>query len=103
VSRNGEAPSSAEPLRVRLYIAGDSPNSLAALHNLRRVLEERPDHAVELEIIDVLHEPLRGVQDRVVATPLLVKVAPAPERRVLGNLRDQGVLLGVLGLSERIS
>jgi circadian clock protein KaiB len=94
------AASHAEPrVRVRLYVAGDSPNSATALANVQNALQEHPGHHVTLEIIDVLRDPEKGIGDGVVATPLLVRVEPPPERRVLGNLQDRGRLLGVLGLN----
>jgi circadian clock protein KaiB len=87
-------------LRVRLYVAGDAPNSLAALANLRAALAEFPKHSADVELIDVLSDPDRALRDGVLVTPMLVKFEPPPERRVLGNLRDRGVLLGALGLDE---
>jgi circadian clock protein KaiB len=87
-------------LRVRLYVAGDAPNSQAALANLRSALAEFPKHPVDVELIDVLSDPERALRDGVLVTPMLVKFEPSPERRVLGNLRDSGMLLGALGLDE---
>lgn len=89
----------ADPLRLRLYIAGDGPNSTAAAANLRAALEE-VQGLVELEVIDVVADPERGHRDGVFATPLLVKLEPAPERRILGTLHDRRVLWNVLGLDQ---
>jgi circadian clock protein KaiB len=93
--------SSAEPgrtLRVRLYVAGGAPNSVMARENLHAVLLAFPDVQPELEIVDVLRDPDRALRDGIVVTPMLVKVAPLPERRVLGNLRDRAVVVRALGL-----
>ncbi len=87
-------------IRLRLYVAGDSPNSVTALANLHSVLRAHPDRQIKLEVIDVVREPEGGVRDGVLVTPMLVKVEPLPERRVLGNLRDRAVLLGALGLDR---
>jgi circadian clock protein KaiB len=87
-------------LRVRLYVAGDAPNSLAAVANLRAAVAEFPKHSVDIELIDVLSDPERGLRDGILVTPMLVRSEPLPERRVLGNLRDRGVLLGALGLDK---
>jgi circadian clock protein KaiB len=84
---------------VRLYVAGDSPNSVKALANVRSALEEHPGHQVSLEVIDVVRDPERGARDAILATPLLVRFEPLPERRALGNLQDRGLLLGVLCLN----
>jgi circadian clock protein KaiB len=83
---------------MRLYLAGGSPNSVAALANLKSALRIRSEHEYVLEIIDVVQDPERGVRDGVLVTPMLVKVAPFPERRVLGNLQDSRFLLAALGL-----
>jgi circadian clock protein KaiB len=86
----------AAQLRVRLYVAGDSPNSITALANLRALLVELRMPADVMEIIDVLQDPARGLRDGVLVTPMLVRVLPAPERRILGNLSDRTIMLGLL-------
>ncbi len=83
-------------LSLRLYVAGDAPNSVAAMSNLRLALAQLTDAPVDLEIVDVLREPERGLADRVLVTPMLIRLAPLPERRVVGNLREQAVLLNLL-------
>jgi len=85
-------------LRLRLYVAGEAPNSLAAVANLHVALARCAEHSVQVETIDVLRDPDRALRDGVLVTPMLVRVAPLPERRVLGNLRDRDTLLGVLGI-----
>jgi circadian clock protein KaiB len=92
--------SAGELVRVRLYLAGGSPNSTAAAANLRAVLAQFGEHRIDLEIIDVLVDPDRGLNDGILVTPMLVKLEPPPERRLLGSLRDRRALLEVLGLSE---
>lgn len=86
---------------LRLYVAGDGPNAVAARRNLDAFLAQHPDRTVQLEVIDVLAHPERGLADGVFVTPLLVKVAPAPERRVVGNLQDTTALVAGLGFGER--
>lgn len=85
-------------LQVRLYIAGDSPNSVIALANLRAALGQLPQAQVDLEIIDLLIEPESGLRHGILLTPVLIKLAPAPTRRLLGNLRDAVALNAILGL-----
>jgi len=87
-------------LRLRLYVADDAPNSLTAIANLRAALAQRPAGPVELEIIDVVDDPARGLRDGILVTPMLVRLAPVPERRILGNLRDRALLLEVLGAPD---
>ena len=85
-------------LRLRLYVAGDSPNSAAALTNLRAVIAEHPEQELSLDIVDVLEHPQRGLSDAVLVTPTLIRIEPLPERRVIGSLRDKAALLAALGL-----
>jgi circadian clock protein KaiB len=71
---------------------------MTALANVRGALLEHPSQHFELEIIDVVRDPERCIRDGVLVTPMLVKVEPLPERRLLGNLRNHAMLLGALGL-----
>jgi circadian clock protein KaiB len=87
-------------LQLCLYVAGDSPNSVAAERNLRRLLARFPGAGAELKICDVLANPDRGLAAKVLATPTLVKSQPLPEARVMGDLRDLELLRNVLGLVE---
>jgi circadian clock protein KaiB len=88
------------PARVRLYVAGRSPNSVAALANLRAALAASPELGLQLEVVDVLVDPERALRDGVFVTPMLVKSEPAPERRILGTLRDQAMLREMLGVED---
>ena len=90
----------AEALRLRLYVAGDSPNSVMAITNLRALLADLPSSSAGVEIIDILADPERCLRDGVLMTPMLLKLAPPPERRILGNLRDRWALLRFLGLDD---
>jgi circadian clock protein KaiB len=92
----GRGRSGTPGLSLRLYVAGDAPNSATALFNLRIALAQLALVNVELEVVDVLREPARGLLDGVLVTPTLLRVAPLPERRVVGNLREQAALLSVL-------
>lgn len=93
-------PLHAERLLVRLYVAGAGPNSTTAVHNLRTLLAQHAEHRVEVEVIDVLKAPERSASEGVFVTPMLVKVEPPPQRRILGNLSCRQTLLSVLGLDE---
>ncbi len=73
-------------LQLRLYIAGNAPNSLQAIDNLNALCEAHL--LAKPEIVDVLEFPLRGLADGVVVTPTLVKLSPLPVKRVIGNLSD---------------
>ena len=74
------------PLVLRLYVAGDAPNSARARANLRRLLAEVDPSRYELEIIDCLEQPLRALDDGVLVTPTLIRVQPEPPQVVVGTL-----------------
>jgi circadian clock protein KaiB len=84
--------------RLRLYVAGDAPNSQQARHNLDALLKSVNDEDVELEVIDCLAEPLRTLNDGIVVTPTLLKVEPEPRRTVIGTLADTEYLRRTIGL-----
>jgi circadian clock protein KaiB len=88
------------PLRLRLYVAGESPNSNLARTNLQASIAHLASSEVSLEVIDVLRNPERGLVDGVLVTPTLIRITPSPEQRVIGNLRDTNALLAALGLSK---
>jgi circadian clock protein KaiB len=87
-------------LRIRLYVAGEAPNSTAATIRLEDVLRRQDDLEVDLEIVDVLDHPERGHRDGVLVTPTLVRAYPPPERGRIGNLHDRDALPQALGLPE---
>jgi len=81
---------------LKLYITGSTPNSERALANLRRLCEEQLDERYEVQVIDVLQNPQLAEDDRILATPTLIKALPPPLRRVIGDLSDkEKVLLGL--------
>jgi circadian clock protein KaiB len=73
---------------LRLYIAGQTPKSLAAISNLRRICEEHLANQYEIEIIDLLKQPQLAEGDKIIAIPTLVRKLPAPLRRIIGDLSD---------------
>lgn len=81
---------------LKLYIMGDTANSQAAIKNLNRILEKEIKDLYTLEVIDVLGRPELAERDKILATPTLIKVSPAPARRIIGDLSDGGkVRLGL--------
>ena len=71
-----------------LYVAGQSPRSVAAISNLKSLCEEHMPGAYRIEIIDLLEQPELARTDQVVAIPTLVRKLPAPIRRVIGDLSN---------------
>jgi len=83
-------------MQLRLYVAGNAPNSLRAISNLRAMCEEHFARAHALEIVDMLENPMRALEDGVLVTPTLLKLVPGPVRRVIGDLSDSKQLLLIL-------
>jgi circadian clock protein KaiB len=87
--------------RLRLYTAGQLPNSLQAEQHLRELCAAHLPGRHTVEVIDVLASPQRGLDDGIIATPTLVRLEPAPRVVIVGNLRDGGAVLRALGLEEQ--
>jgi circadian clock protein KaiB len=86
---------------LTLYVTGTSPRTRVAIDNLNRICKQELDGRYELEIVDVLEHPQRAEDERILATPTLIKQLPPPLRRVIGDLSDKNkVLLGLEVLSE---
>ncbi len=85
----------ASTLVLRLYIAGDTPNSMLAIANLQASLISSPH---DLEIVNVLEWPERALDDGVFVTPTLVRLAPEPERTMIGSLSQPIELMALLKL-----
>jgi circadian clock protein KaiB len=77
-----------EKWNLRLYTAGQSPKSLAALDNLKRVCEEHLPGRYSIEVVDLLKNPRLAKDDQIVAIPTLVRKLPEPLRRIVGDLSD---------------
>ena len=81
---------------LRLYVAGQTPKSIAALANLRQICEEYLAGQYKIEVIDILKEPHRAKADEVFAVPALVRKLPEPVRKIIGDLSNtERVLVGL--------
>jgi len=103
MSRRAPAPGQKPPpgttrYRLRLYVAGQSPRSLTALDNLRRLCNSDLAGHCTFEVVDLLEHPARARRDQIVAIPTLVRHAPPPLRRLVGDLSDRGRVLEGLEL-----
>lgn len=83
---------------LRLFISGRTIQSDIALGNLRRICERDLGVEYELEVVDVLERPGLAEEERILATPMLVRESPAPVRRIAGDLSDREKVLFELGL-----
>ena len=82
---NGAA---AEKWQLRLYTAGQTPKSLAAFRNLKKVCEEHLPGQYEIEVVDLLVNPRLAKDHQIVAIPTLVRKLPNPIRKIIGDLSD---------------
>jgi circadian clock protein KaiB len=81
---------------LRLYVAGQSPKSLAAFANLKRICEEHLFGEYTIEIVDLLENPHLAREDQIVAIPTLVRKLPEPLRKIIGDLSNsERVLVGL--------
>ena len=87
-------------LKLRLYVAGDAPNSSLARSNLEHILGVPSDDTYELEVVDCLREPMRALNDGVIVTPTLKKIAPEPAQTIVGALTDVSRVRAALGLRD---
>lgn len=83
---------------LRLYVAGASPNSTRAIRNLRALCETHLQGVYDLEIIDVQNDNQIVEQEQIIALPMLVRLAPAPQRRMIGDMSNTQQVLRGLGL-----
>ena len=81
---------------IKLYVTGQTARSLRAIANLRRICEEELKGEYDLMVIDVLERPQLAEDEKILATPTVVRELPPPIRRIIGDLSDtERVLLGL--------
>ena len=89
---------------LKLYVAGNTPNSVRALKTLKNILEKEFQGVYALKVIDVLKNPQLAEEDKILATPTLAKILPPPVRKISGDLSDRDkVLIGLDLLFEELS
>ena len=86
----------ASTYELRLYIAGNTPKSVAALSNLKKYCEEHLKGQYKIEVIDLLVHPQLAAGDQILAVPTLVRKVPVPIRKIIGDLsNEEKVLVGL--------
>lgn len=81
---------------LRLYVAGQTPKSLTALANLKRICDEHMNGQYDIEVIDLMENPQLAQRDQIVAIPTLVRELPSPLKRIIGDLSNtERVLVGL--------
>jgi circadian clock protein KaiB len=91
-----------ETFELRLYVTGMTPRSTRAITAVRRLCEELLRGRYDLEIIDVYQQPALSQREQIVATPTLIKIGPAPQRRLIGDMSNRARLLAGLGLPAEV-
>jgi circadian clock protein KaiB len=81
-----------KPLKLTLYIAGQTPKSVAAIRNLERMCADVPGR-YEVEVIDLRQQPQLAREHNIVAIPTLVRELPVPVQKIIGDLSDQEKVL----------
>lgn len=97
-SEAGASAADADPgqYHLRLYVAGQTAKSLAAVANLKRVCEEHLAGRYEIEVVDLLQSPQLAAGDQILAIPTLVRRLPTPLKRIIGDLSNtEKVLVGL--------
>ena len=77
-----------ETWQLRLYIAGQTPRSVAAFANLKKICEEHLPGRYDIEVVDLVKHPQLAAGDQILAIPTLVRKLPQPLRKIVGDLRD---------------
>ncbi|WP_284420201.1 MULTISPECIES: circadian clock KaiB family protein [unclassified Bradyrhizobium] len=81
---------------LRLYVAGQTPKSLAALANLKKLCETHLPGRYTIEVIDLMKDPALAQRDQIVAIPTLIRQLPEPLKRIIGDLSNaEKVLVGL--------
>ena len=94
-------PNGADHYRLRLYVAGQTPRSLGAFTNLKKICDEHLEGRYELEIIDLLVKPQLARGDQILAIPTLVRRLPEPVKKIIGDLSNRERVLVGLDLRPR--
>ena len=86
---------------LRLYIAGQTPRSLTALANLKKICDEHLAGKYHIEVIDLMKNPQLARGDQILAVPTLVRKLPVPLRKLIGDLSNTEKVLVGLDLKEK--
>lgn len=82
--------------QLRLYVAGQTPKSIAALANLRTLCETHLEGEYDIEVIDLVQNPKLAAGDQILAIPTLVRKLPSPIKKIIGDLSNEArVLVGL--------
>jgi circadian clock protein KaiB len=81
---------------LRLYVAGQTPKSIAAIANLKKICDEHLPGRYQIEIVDLMKDPALAMRHQIVAIPTLIRQLPEPLKRIIGDLSNtERVLVGL--------
>lgn len=93
--KTGSEPADEEWI-LRLYVAGQTQNSLIAFENLKKICEEHLEGRCRIEVIDLMKNPQLAKDHQIIAVPTLIRELPEPMKKIIGNLSDtERVLVGL--------
>jgi circadian clock protein KaiB len=85
-----------EGYNLRLYVAGQTPKSIAAIANLKKICEKHLPGRYEIEVVDLMKDPALARRHQIVAIPTLIRQLPEPLKRIIGDLSNvEKVLVGL--------
>lgn len=87
-------------VQLRLYVAGDGPNSAIARANVTKLLEQDHGFTATLTVVDIFDHPELALEDEVLVTPMLVRLSPPPRYRIVGTMSDQKALIQLLAKKD---
>jgi len=88
IARKSNGQTDTEKWDLRLYVAGQTPRSVAAFANLKRICEEHIPGRYKIEVVDLVKHPQLAAGAQILAIPTLVRKLPQPIRKIVGDLRD---------------
>jgi circadian clock protein KaiB len=95
-SKSKKRPDPGSFIELRLYVAGQTPRSLAAISNLNKICAEYAQEQYHLEVIDLAKNPALARNHQILAVPTLVRSLPVPIRKIIGDLSDtESVVVGL--------
>lgn len=86
--------------RLSLFISGETPRSYAAIRHIEAIAKAHLADRYELEFIDVLKDPARAERDKIMATPTLVREAPTPRKKIMGEFANHGAVVMALEIDD---
>lgn len=100
MSEEIDAGADTQPLKLTLYVAGQTPKSLAAIRNLERIRADLGPDRFTIEVIDLKEQPQLAREHNIVAIPTLVRQLPVPIQKIIGDLSDAEKVLVHLQIDE---